>query len=75
MEGRLSPECKKAAQLLADLHEDLGLIRYPTQRGDGQLMHERTDLDIAYVRSISLRTDVKILLLTIPAVLGLRKGF
>jgi lipopolysaccharide/colanic/teichoic acid biosynthesis glycosyltransferase len=44
-------------------------------RGDGQLMHERTDLDIAYVRSISLRTDVKILLLTIPAVLGLRKGF
>ena len=44
-------------------------------RGDGQLMHERTDLDIAYVRSISLRTDLKILLLTIPAVLGLRKGF
>jgi hypothetical protein len=31
MEGRLSPKCKKAAQLLADLHEDLGLIRYPTR--------------------------------------------
>jgi lipopolysaccharide/colanic/teichoic acid biosynthesis glycosyltransferase len=44
-------------------------------RGDGQLMHERTDLDIAYVRSIGLRTDLKIVLLTIPAVLGLRKGF
>jgi lipopolysaccharide/colanic/teichoic acid biosynthesis glycosyltransferase len=43
-------------------------------RGDGQLMHERTDLDIAYVRSIGLRTDLKILLLTIPALLGLRKG-
>ena len=44
-------------------------------RGDGQLMHERTDLDIAYVRSIGLRTDLKILLLTIPAVTGLRRGF
>jgi lipopolysaccharide/colanic/teichoic acid biosynthesis glycosyltransferase len=44
-------------------------------RGDGQLMHERTDLDIAYVRSIGLLTDLKILLLTIPAVIGLRRGF
>jgi lipopolysaccharide/colanic/teichoic acid biosynthesis glycosyltransferase len=43
-------------------------------RGDGHLMHERTDLDVAYVRSIGLRTDLKILLLTIPALLGLRKG-
>ena len=31
MEGRLSPEYAKAAQRLADLHEDLGLIRYPTR--------------------------------------------
>ena len=31
MEGRLSPEDAKAAQRLADLHEDLGLIRYPTR--------------------------------------------
>lgn len=44
-------------------------------RGDGHLMHERTDLDIAYVRSIGPRTDLKILLLTIPALLGLRRGF
>src|SRR4029077_11261217 len=36
-------------------------------RGAG-VMHERTDLDIAYVRSIGLRTDLKILLLTIPAI-------
>jgi lipopolysaccharide/colanic/teichoic acid biosynthesis glycosyltransferase len=44
-------------------------------RGDGQGMHERTDLDIAYVRDIGLLTDLKILLLTIPAVTGLRRGF
>jgi len=44
-------------------------------RGNGQPMHERTDLDIAYVRSIGLRTDLKILLLTIPAVFGLRRGY
>jgi lipopolysaccharide/colanic/teichoic acid biosynthesis glycosyltransferase len=44
-------------------------------RGDGQLMHERTDLDIAYVRSIGLGTDLKILLLTIPAVIGLKRGY
>jgi lipopolysaccharide/colanic/teichoic acid biosynthesis glycosyltransferase len=44
-------------------------------RGDGQVMHERTDLDIAYVRTIGLLTDLKILLLTIPAVIGLKKGY
>lgn len=44
-------------------------------RGDGQLMHLRTDLDIAYVRSVGLRTDLKILFLTIPAVIGLRTGY
>jgi lipopolysaccharide/colanic/teichoic acid biosynthesis glycosyltransferase len=44
-------------------------------RGNGQVMHERTDLDIAYVRHIGLGTDLKILLLTIPAVTGLRGGF
>lgn len=44
-------------------------------RGDGQVMHERTDLDIAYVRAIGLRTDLKILLLTVPAVVGVRKGY
>jgi lipopolysaccharide/colanic/teichoic acid biosynthesis glycosyltransferase len=44
-------------------------------RGDGTAMHERTDLDIAYVRDLSLRTDLKILFLTIPAVVGLRRGY
>lgn len=44
-------------------------------RGDGTLMHERTDLDIAYVRDMSLGTDLKILLLTVPAVIGLRRGY
>jgi lipopolysaccharide/colanic/teichoic acid biosynthesis glycosyltransferase len=43
-------------------------------RGDG-VMHERTDLDIEYVRSIGLRTDLKILLLTIPAIIGLKRGY
>jgi hypothetical protein len=31
MEGRLSPEGRNAAQWLADLHEDLGVIRYPSR--------------------------------------------
>ncbi len=44
-------------------------------RGDGTVMHERTDLDIAYVRDMSLRTDLKVLLLTIPAVAGLKRGY
>jgi lipopolysaccharide/colanic/teichoic acid biosynthesis glycosyltransferase len=44
-------------------------------RGNGQMMHERTELDIDYVRDIGLRTDLKILLLTIPAIIGLRKGY
>jgi len=43
-------------------------------RGES-VMHERTDLDIAYVRGISLRTDLKILLLTIPAIVGLKRGY
>ncbi len=43
-------------------------------RGDGQLMHEHTELDVAYVRRIGLLTDMKILLLTVPAIVGVRKG-
>jgi hypothetical protein len=31
MEGRLSPAYEKQAQWLADLYEDLELIRYPTR--------------------------------------------
>jgi lipopolysaccharide/colanic/teichoic acid biosynthesis glycosyltransferase len=44
-------------------------------RGDGTMMQERTDLDIAYVHSIGLRTDLKVLLLTIPAIIGLKRGY
>jgi lipopolysaccharide/colanic/teichoic acid biosynthesis glycosyltransferase len=40
-----------------------------TARGDGE-MHEHTDLDIEYVRRATLRSDLKIMLLTIPAVLA-----
>ncbi len=44
-------------------------------RGDGTVMHKRTDLDIAYVRDMSLRTDLKVVLRTIPAVVGIRRGY
>ena len=37
-------------------------------------MHEATELDIAYVRNLSFIGDLKILLLTLPAMLGMRKG-
>jgi len=44
-----------------------------TQRGDG-LMHEHVEIDLRYVEDLSFRTDLKILVLTLPAVLGLRRG-
>ena len=44
-----------------------------TARGDGE-MHERTDLDIEYVRQVTLRRDIEIMLRTIPAILA-RKGY
>ena len=43
-------------------------------RGE-QPMHERTDLDLAYLDRVSFGTDLRILLRTIPAALGRRKGF
>ena len=43
-------------------------------RGDGP-MHENTHLDLAYVRRVRLTTDCKILLHTIPALMGRRTGF
>jgi lipopolysaccharide/colanic/teichoic acid biosynthesis glycosyltransferase len=43
-------------------------------RGDGP-MHERTDLDVNYAARVLFRTDFKILLLTVPTVLGRRTGF
>ena len=43
-------------------------------RGEG-LMHENTQMDLDYVRQIGLRTDLLILLRTIPGVLGSRGGY
>ena len=37
-------------------------------------MHEATDIDVEYVNRLSFTTDVKILMLTLPAMLGVRKG-
>ncbi len=37
-------------------------------------MHEATDVDIEYVESVGLRSDLRILLLTFPAALGSQKG-
>jgi lipopolysaccharide/colanic/teichoic acid biosynthesis glycosyltransferase len=45
-----------------------------TKRGNG-LMHEHVAVDISYISRIGLLTDLGILLLTIPAVLGLRTGY
>jgi lipopolysaccharide/colanic/teichoic acid biosynthesis glycosyltransferase len=44
-----------------------------TERGNG-LMHEHTDVDLRYVSTLSWRIDLKIMLLTLPAVLGARRG-
>ena len=44
-----------------------------TARGDIP-MHEATDIDLEYVNTLSFRMDLKILMLTLPAMLGVRKG-
>jgi lipopolysaccharide/colanic/teichoic acid biosynthesis glycosyltransferase len=44
-----------------------------TERGNG-LMHQHVEVDLRYLRVVSLRTDLKILLLTIPVMLGVRRG-
>lgn len=46
-----------------------------TDRGSLEEMYKHTRTDLRYVERISLRMDLKILLLTVPAALGLRKGF
>lgn len=43
-------------------------------RGDGP-MHELTEVDLEYLERVSLWTDLRILLLTIPTAFGLRRGF
>ena len=45
-----------------------------TERSVGE-MHEHTHVDLEYVEHLNARTDFRILLLTIPAVLGRRQGF
>ncbi len=42
-------------------------------RGSG-LMHQNTHIDLDYVRKVRFSTDLLILLLTIPALLGARRG-
>ena len=44
-----------------------------SERGDIP-MHEATDVDLEYVKSVSLWSDLRILFLTVPAALGTRKG-
>jgi lipopolysaccharide/colanic/teichoic acid biosynthesis glycosyltransferase len=45
-----------------------------SERGGDRLMHEHTAIDLAYVDRVSLSTDLTILVRTVPAVLGLRRG-
>jgi lipopolysaccharide/colanic/teichoic acid biosynthesis glycosyltransferase len=45
-----------------------------SERGNG-LMHEHVDVDIDYVDQVSLRTDLRILLRTLPAALLTHQGF
>ena len=46
-----------------------------TDRGSADEMYKHTKTDLRYVERVSLWMDLKILLLTLPAALGLRKGF
>ena len=45
-----------------------------SERGDG-LMHENIQVDLLYLERVSLLTDLRILLRTIPAALGNRTGY
>lgn len=37
-------------------------------------MHEQTELDLRYLKLLSWRTDLEILLCTMPVILGSREG-
>jgi lipopolysaccharide/colanic/teichoic acid biosynthesis glycosyltransferase len=43
-----------------------------TSRGDGTLMKEHVDIDLRYVATVSLRTDARIIVRTVPALIGAR---
>ena len=45
-----------------------------TERADDTPMHTHVDTDLQYVETLSASTDVRILLLTLPVLLGLRSG-
>ncbi len=45
-----------------------------TERSDETLMVQHVDTDLRYIRDLSLRQDLRILVMTIPAVLGSRTG-
>ncbi|MEW6476171.1 MAG: sugar transferase [Actinomycetota bacterium] len=45
-----------------------------TERGNGKLMWQSTTPDVVYARTVSLRTDVSILVRTVPALLGKNRG-
>ena len=46
-----------------------------SERGSGGDMHEHVDIDLEYVDRLSLRTDLGILVRTLPAALGKHRGF
>ena len=46
-----------------------------TDRGSVEEMYKHTRTDLRYVERVSMWLDLKILLLTVPAALGMRKGF
>jgi lipopolysaccharide/colanic/teichoic acid biosynthesis glycosyltransferase len=45
-----------------------------TERGNGEPMHEHVESDLRYIRSLSASTDLRILLLTVPAALGMARS-
>lgn len=44
-------------------------------RGEDGLMHQNSHVDLAYVERISFLTDMRILFLTVPTALGVRRGY
>ncbi len=46
-----------------------------TERGrNSGEMHHHTDIDLDYIQQLSLRTDLSILVRTLPAAIGLQRG-
>jgi lipopolysaccharide/colanic/teichoic acid biosynthesis glycosyltransferase len=45
-----------------------------TDRANGEPMHLHVDRDLEYIQRVSARTDMSILLLTVPVLLGLSRG-